>query len=64
LLNENNKKSEKEKNEMKKTIQAKSDLIDKLKKETSDMSAILNKDQFKTVKIIEVNTQNVFVKIC
>ena len=54
MLNENNKKSEKEKNELKKTIQAKSELIDKLKKETSDMSSILNKDQFKTVKIIEV----------
>ncbi len=57
LLIENTKKVEKEKSEMKKSIQAKADLIDKLKKETSEMSAIINTDQYKTVRIVEVNKE-------
>ena len=48
------KKSDKEKNELKKSVQTKSDLVDKLKKENSDMVGIINKDQFKTVRNIEV----------
>lgn len=48
------KKSEKDKTELKKSLQTKSDLMDKLKKENSDMSVILNKDQFKAVRTIEV----------
>ncbi len=54
LLSENSKKSEKEKLELKKNLQTKTDMVEKLKKEVSEMTGIINKDQFKTVRTIEV----------
>jgi len=53
LFNENLKKSEKEKMELKKNLQTKTDLVDKLKKDVSEMSGVINQDQFKTVRTIE-----------
>lgn len=54
-MNENAKKGEKEKSELRKSLQVKTEIADKLKKENNDLSVILTKDQFKTVRIMEVN---------
>ena len=53
-MSENTKKNEKEKMELKKHLQTKTDLVEKLKKEVSEMSGVINQDQFKTVRTIEV----------
>lgn len=53
-MNENFKRLERERLENRKTIENKSDLIEKLKKENHDMSVIINTDQFKTVRTVEV----------
>ena len=53
-MSENSKKNEKEKMELKKHLQTKTDLVEKLKKEVSEMSGVINQDQFKTVRTIEV----------
>lgn len=53
-MNENAKKSDKEKTELRKSLQVKTDMADKLKKENNDLSVMLTKDQFKTVRLMEV----------
>ena len=55
-MNENTKKSEKEKAELRKSLQVKTEMAEKLKKENNDLSVMLTKDQFKTIRLMEVLT--------
>lgn len=39
---------------MKKIIDVKNDMIEKLKRENGEMSVIINADQYRTVRVMEV----------
>ena len=52
---ENHKKLEKENCELKKNCEVKSESLEKLRKEITDLSKILNTDRFKSIKMIEMD---------
>ena len=53
MTTENFKKVEKEKVDLKRTIESKNDLIEKLKQDNSDMGNLINTEKFKTIKQME-----------
>ena len=61
---DNSKKLEREKHELEKTLCVKNDIVNRLKNENEELSITLQTDQFKSVRIIEVNIYiNIYIYI-
>lgn len=54
---DNLKKSEKEKYDCKKTLEAKENAVEKLRKERDELWAVVNTDKYKTLRTIELEKE-------
>lgn len=59
ITQEQLKKSEKEKYEIRKNLEGKETAVDKLRKEKDELWAIVNTDKYKNIKIIESEKEKI-----